>query len=131
MCAKGVLYASVSTESEYSYSLLDKAIECLLESMGNDPSPEVLYQIKYTQTSTSSLTDRVKIDPQTPASMSNSPENILLFPPPSLDLVFDDSILERVKTFWRKITDEDGDGGSGDFMAFEDRGAFETDLNDE
>lgn len=127
---KGVLYASVSAESGYGFSLLDRAIEVLLESVDDDPSPEILYQIKYTQASTSSPPDRVELDPQTSTSMFNSPGNILLFPPPSLDLVFDDSILERVRTFWRKITGKGEDKeDSGDFMVFEDREEFETDLN--
>ncbi|KAI9786437.1 MAG: Rab proteins geranylgeranyltransferase component A [Geoglossum umbratile] len=125
-----VLYASVSAESGHGYTLLDKAIKGLLESIKSDPSPEVLYQIKYTQTSTSSSPDKVELDPQT--SIPNSPKNVLLFPPPSLDLVFDDSILERVKTFWRMIIGRDEDEeGAGDFMAFGDREEFGTDLSDD
>ncbi|KAI9768952.1 MAG: Rab proteins geranylgeranyltransferase component A [Geoglossum simile] len=128
-----VLYASVSAESGYGYSLLDQAIESLLESFDSDPSPEILYNMKYTQISTSLSPDKMELDLQTSAFMSNSPENVLLFPTPSLDLVFDDTILECVKTFWRKITgkDENEDEDSGDFMVFEDREAFETDVNND
>ena len=126
---KGVLYASVSAESGHGYPLLDQAIENLLSV--EDSSPEILYQMKYTQTSTSSSPDKVGLDPEALPSDLDSPENVLLFPPPSLDLVFDDSIIERVKAFWKKIVDKDGDEGSGEFMIFEDRETFGTDLGDD
>jgi Rab proteins geranylgeranyltransferase component A len=88
--------------------------------------------MKYTQSSTSPPSGKIELDPQTSASVSNSTENVLIFPPPSLDLVFDDSILERVKTFWRKITNKgEGEEDSRDFMVFEDREAFETDMGDD
>lgn len=40
----------------------------------------------------------------------------MVFPPPSLDLVFDDEILRRVEEVWRRVD------GEGEFMQFEERG---------
>ena len=98
--------------------------------MGDDSSPEVLYQIRYTQTSASP--EKAPQELESPYTVPNTPANILLFPAPSLDLVFDDSILERVKAFWGMIVGEDrGKEDGGEFMVFEDREGFGTDLSDE
>ncbi|KAH0543193.1 hypothetical protein FGG08_002454 [Glutinoglossum americanum] len=126
-----VLYASVSAESSRGHTLLDQAIENLLESVDDESTPKVLYQIRYTQTSASSSSDKVQ-EPEAPPPASSALENVLLFPPPSLDLVFDDSILERVRTFWRMIVGEGGDeGDEGEFMVFEDREGLGVDLSDD
>ncbi|KAI9863146.1 MAG: Rab proteins geranylgeranyltransferase component A [Trichoglossum hirsutum] len=127
-----VLYASVSAEARHGHSLLDKAIESLLGGVGGDISPEVLYQIRYTQTSASPLSDKVPQELETPPTTLNTPKNVLLFPSPSLGLVFDDSILERVKMFWGVIVGESRDEEDGeDFMVFEDREGFGTDMSDD
>ncbi|GAA5231340.1 hypothetical protein GCM10025794_31660 [Massilia kyonggiensis] len=50
--------------------------------------------------------------------------NILSFPPPSLDLAFDDGVIDTVKEAWKIIM---GDQASDDFMNFEDReGAYDA-----
>jgi hypothetical protein len=92
----------------------------------------VLYQIRYTQTSASPLSDKVPQELETPPTTLNTPKNVLLFPSPSLGLVFDDSILERVKMFWGVIVGESRDEEDGeDCMVFEDREGFGTDMSDD
>jgi hypothetical protein len=50
--------------------------------------------------------------------------NILSFPPPSLDLAFDDALIDTAKEAWKIIM---GDQASDDFMKFEDReGAYDA-----
>lgn len=44
-------------------------------------------------------------------------KNIFCFPTPSLDLVFDDEMVDRVKSVWQKIMGQDAQG----FMTFEDK----------
>ncbi|KAH0558902.1 hypothetical protein GP486_004473 [Trichoglossum hirsutum] len=129
---KGVLYASVSAEARQGHSLLDQAIEKLLESVEDNIPPEVLYQIRYTQALASPLPDDASKESENPPATLGAIRNILLFPSPSPGLVFDDSILERVKSFWRMIVDEGrGEGDGEDFMVFEDREGLGMDLSDD
>jgi hypothetical protein len=44
---------------------------------------------------------------------------ILTFPPGSLDLAFDDALVESVKAVWRKIMGAEAD--DADFLRFEER----------
>jgi hypothetical protein len=51
--------------------------------------------------------------------------NILSFPAPSLDLSFDDALIDTVKDVWKMIM---GDQAPDNFMNFEDReGAYDAD----
>lgn len=50
-------------------------------------------------------------------------ESVLAFPPPSLELKFDDSMLDYVRTMWEKIMGEDAEPDF--FMKFEDREAID------
>lgn len=43
----------------------------------------------------------------------------MVFPPPSVDLAFDDSILDSVKEMWQRIMGEEV--VRGDFLRFDDR----------
>lgn len=45
-------------------------------------------------------------------------DRVLAFPAPSLDLAFDDKVIEDVRAAWKLIM---GDGTSEQFMKFEDR----------
>ena len=62
-----------------------------------------------------------QLDQQIPGS-SNLP-NILAFPPSSLDISFDDLVIDQVKMAWKKIMQDEGDGGvdESEFMKFESR----------
>ena len=110
----GILYASTSLNGEEGFQLLSKAVQALLSSVSVTPVLGVLWSIQYEQRSTSS-TNSVPFD---------SKEHILNFPPLSLDLAFDDAVLDNVKDVWQKIMGDD----AGDFMLFTDR---EADAGDE
>lgn len=63
---------------------------------------------------------------QTKEEVVERDKNILCFPPPSLDLIFDDKMIDRVKSVWQKIMGEDAQG----FMTFEDKeGMGDVDEN--
>jgi hypothetical protein len=44
---------------------------------------------------------------------------VLTFPPASLDLSFDDALVDSVRAVWRKIMDAEFDDGG--FLRFEER----------
>jgi len=44
---------------------------------------------------------------------------VLTFPPTSLDLSFDDALVDSVRAVWRKTTDAESDDAS--FLRFEER----------
>jgi Rab proteins geranylgeranyltransferase component A len=51
---------------------------------------------------------------------------VMVFPPPSVDLVFDDSILESVKEVWKVVMATKGEEAlDGDFLKFDPRPAGE------
>ncbi len=59
---------------------------------------------------------------------------VIQLAPPSLDLVFDDAMLEEVKSVWQRVIhDPDGqgavDGAAAEFMAFEDRQEPTEEMN--
>lgn len=109
----GVLYASTSLGGDDGFQMLRKAIEALLSAVEVMPAPVILWSTQYQQR---------------PSSMSalelSSEEQIVCCPPPSLDVAFDDSMLESVKEVWQRIVHKDDD----DFLVFEDR---EADVDDE
>lgn len=108
-CFKGVLYASTTAPGAAGFALLDRAVLELLHCVGEEPSPSVLWSLRYEQ-SQSAL--------DTPASASPSVGGILRFPQSSLDLAFDDGMLERVKKVWLEIVGSD----AGEFMKFGEQG---------
>ena len=88
---------------------MDAAISRLLDLVGESPSPRSLWTLKYEQPDQAI----------TVSSDVGGPDNTIVFPAPSSDLVFDESILERVKAAWQKIMGPDF--RSEDFLVFEDR----------
>jgi hypothetical protein len=54
---------------------------------------------------------------------TQSSSQVLRFPPPSMDLAFDDAVFDHVKEVWQKIVGEDG----GEFLAFKDREVYDDD----
>jgi Rab proteins geranylgeranyltransferase component A len=50
---------------------------------------------------------------------------VMVFPPPSTDLAFDDSILEGVKEMWKWIMGDEVE--EDEFLRFEERGGGEED----
>ncbi|PYH45395.1 putative Rab geranylgeranyl transferase escort protein [Aspergillus saccharolyticus JOP 1030-1] len=109
-----VLYGSVSRPGSDGQALIDTAVQQLLQSAaGSDV--KVLWSLRYTQ-----LGRAESISAQ-PVS---SPERIIRLPPPSLDLAFDDVLIDTVKNAWQTIMGDEAN--DHEFMTFEDReGAYE------
>ncbi|GES63172.1 Rab geranylgeranyl transferase escort protein [Aspergillus terreus] len=104
-----IIYSSVSIPGPLGQSLIEQAVGKLLDSAA-DPEAKVLWALCYTQLGRSD---------ETPCELTVLPHNILAFPPPSLDLAFDDSVLDTVKEAWRLVM---GDEAAGqEYMVFEDR----------
>ncbi|CAO2651106.1 Nn.00g094030.m01.CDS01 [Neocucurbitaria sp. VM-36] len=113
-CPSGqsLLYASTSLSGDKGFELLQQAVEALLSSVDVTPPPSILWSIKYQQQPSSG-------SESLPTGVDNQ---VLHFPPPSMDLAFDDSVLENVRELWQKIM---GDGG--EFLVFQDREAYADD----
>ncbi|KAK3107997.1 Rab proteins geranylgeranyltransferase component A [Teratosphaeriaceae sp. CCFEE 6253] len=98
-----VLYASVTAD----HAGLDAAVNSLLESMGEQSRPEVLWRMHYTHRA------------RQPAIATPAPgERVLLLPAVANDVVLEDRVLEDVERAWRNIM---GDEQSGGFLKFEAR----------
>lgn len=107
-----ILYASTSLSSEKGFWLLEMAVDALLEAIDVSSKPVVLWSAQYRQHA-SSGSETLPADSQ----------QVLSFAPPSMDLAFDDSILDNVKAVWQKITGEEG----GEFLVFQDREVYDDD----
>ena len=92
--------------------LLEKAVGTLLASVDVSPAPEVLWSAQYQQHASSGA-----------ENLPADNERILRFLPPSMDLAFDDKILDDVKDMWQKIVGED----AGEFLVFQDREQYDDD----
>lgn len=106
---QSILYASTSLNGKAGSDLLRIAIETLLSSVEVDPAPTVLWSLQYEQR------------PSSGSELLPSGAQILSFPPPSLDLAFDDTILEHVKEVWQKLLGDEG----GEFLVFQDREVYD------
>ncbi|KAF2648533.1 hypothetical protein K491DRAFT_612584 [Lophiostoma macrostomum CBS 122681] len=111
-CPKGhsVLYASIALDSDAGFQLLEQAVTALLSAVDVTPQPTILWSARYIQ---QGLTGAV-VDPTAHGG------HRVQFPPPSLDLAFDDAVLDHVQEAWRKIMGDD----AGEFLVFEDREAY-------
>ncbi|KAI9368871.1 GDP dissociation inhibitor [Aspergillus egyptiacus] len=115
-CPSGqsVLYGSVSVPDQQGQSLIDTAIEKLLKSNAA-PDAKILWSLRYTQ-----LGRAADCDTRAANAVSG---NVVRFPPPSLDLSFDDSVIDLVKDAWTMIMGDEAN--PGDFMAFADRESYD------
>jgi hypothetical protein len=86
------------------------AIDALLEAIDVSSKPAVLWSAQYRQHA-SSGSETLPADSQ----------QVLSFAPPSMDLAFNDSILDNVKAVWQKITGEE----DGEFLIFQDREVYD------
>ncbi|EKG13753.1 Rab protein geranylgeranyltransferase component A fungi [Macrophomina phaseolina MS6] len=109
---QSVLYGSTSSSGEQGTRLLETAIDALLRSVGEDEAPRILWSLRYEQNSQRN-------------APSTTHERVFAFPHPSLDLKFDDSMLDRVRLMWEKIMGADAD--TEYFMKFEYREAIDDD----
>lgn len=98
----GVLYATTSGDQ----GLNTAAIAQLLQCVDEPAKPQVLWQLRYQQ----------HCDVLSSSSNIGEEKSITL-PASSVDLAFDENILDSVKAAWQKITE----GQPQDFLVFEDR----------
>lgn len=110
--ASGILYASTSLSSDKGFELLKKAIRGLLVAVLVNPMPDILWSAEYRQHASSGS-----------EALPDGNEHVLRFPTPSMDLAFDDAILDNVEEVWQKIVGEDG----GEFLVFQDREQYDDD----
>ena len=108
----GVVYGSVNLPGPQGQDLLESAVNELLKAVA-DPTAKVLWTLRYTQLGRDS--DIVNAA----QTVEPNAQNIVSFPPPSLDLAVDDSTIDLVKAAWKVVI---GDEAVDDqFMDFEDR----------
>lgn len=108
----GVVYGSVGLPGRQGQALLERAVSQLLRSVAG-PMAMVLWSLRYTQLGQDGDFQTAEPDP----------ENIICFPPPSLDLAVDDAMITHVKAAWKAVMGDDAI--DDEFMNFEDReGAY-------
>lgn len=121
------------------HDLLNLAVERLLGALDENDSVQVLYTLRYTQSTSSPSSEH---GPHAESTDSNSTSEapasvagpVLEFPPSSLDPIFDDDILEQVKEIWKRIIGQPNPNESEtavDFMVFEDREGMAAGLEDD
>lgn len=119
---QGVIYASTSLSNPTSSTLLARSVQKFLATVDEDPKPEILWTLHYTQYYTiSSVATNPSID-----EVSSSA--ILCLPDVPPDMPVEDSVLDNVKHAWEKIvstvTEEN-------FLIFEDRDVMGEDQEDD
>lgn len=97
----GVIYASTLSSlgghGGEAPGRLATAVSCLLDaSPSKDDKPEVLWSLQYRATGRSVSSESGEI-------RFGMCDRVMTFPPPSIDLTFDDSILENVKEVWKRV----------------------------
>lgn len=103
---KAVLYASTLLPEPEGFKRLNQAVAYLLESVDEQPTPSVLWNLQYEQ--------RVPQSRQIHIDESNG---TIVLPPLSLDAVLEDIVLDDVKKAWQQLTGESEET----FMVFEAR----------
>jgi len=128
----GVIYASTSLGQD-GHKLLNTALATLLEAENEHNPATVLWSLRYAQhglpphaaqPNPSVSAPRLSPSPSSPAGSS-----ILMCPPPSLDLAFDDSLIEDVREKWRTIMGDEA--VEEDFMRFEEREGVGEEVSDQ
>lgn len=110
MSFSGIIYGSIALSGAEGHALLERAVDRLLQAEG--PQAIALWSMRYTQLG------RLSNGGPLPTIQSHSP-HVYSFPPPSLDLAFEDETVDMIKQAWVKIV---GDEVAHDeFMIFEDR----------
>lgn len=108
----GVVYATTYGDQD----LVSLAIEQLLQCIDEPAKPQVMWQLQYQQ--------HVGV----PSSSNNfDDDKSIALPASSVDMAFDENILDSVKAAWQKITG----GQPQDFLVFEDRNPVGDDDDDD
>ncbi|KAB8269404.1 GDP dissociation inhibitor-domain-containing protein [Aspergillus minisclerotigenes] len=108
-----VVYGSVSHAGAGGQSLIESAVHRLLQTNA-EPDAKVLWSLRYTQLGLSSNGANAHS-----SKFEGPSSNILCFPPPSLDLGFDDALIDRVKEVWKLVMGDEAN--EQEFMNFEER----------
>ncbi|EED19368.1 Rab geranylgeranyl transferase escort protein, putative [Talaromyces stipitatus ATCC 10500] len=117
-----VIYGSISVSGQEGQHLLEIAINRLLDSFIEETDkPAVLWSLRFTQIGTLDSTQGSPV-----LYKSTKSDQILYFAPPSLDLAFDDRVVESVRECWKAILDEEAQDDM--FMKFEDRETYDDDY---
>ncbi|KAI4115952.1 MAG: hypothetical protein LQ345_003541 [Seirophora villosa] len=120
---KGIIYTSTTLTQSAALILLRSAIDTLLSSVNEQPTPTILWSLSYTQhhhqpTPPSSLTGNEAS--VTSHARSSQQSGILFLKDLAPSLALEDEVLRDVRAVWELITADDGDERGG-FMQFEDR----------
>lgn len=113
----GVVYASVAMPASRGYETLDEAVNLLLHSISEGSPPRELWRLRYQQTTSSKEGSAAPAEDGN-SSLSRPNRQTIVFPTPSADPVFDDSILPVVKQVWCEILGSE----AKDFLDFPERG---------
>ena len=108
----GVIYGSTLGSSEDAQDRLAQAVKRLIEACTEDATASLLWSLSYVASG-----PRVSKSPKL-VDVSGS-GRIMTFPAPAQDLVFDDHVLDNVKTVWTTVMGAEADDAA--FMRFEDR----------
>lgn len=108
--SSGIIYGSVALPGPEGHQLLECAVDRLLRAEG--PQAIVLWSMRYNQMG------RLSND-GTPSTLHTHSPHVFSFPPSSLDLAFEDEIVDTVKEAWTRIVGDEVD--HDDFMIFDDR----------
>jgi Rab proteins geranylgeranyltransferase component A len=119
---KGVIYGTTSLSGSEGQSLLEAAVSKLLDVFADeDGNPTVLWSLRFTQLGLACEDDSQR------GTVYRSPisDRIICFPPPSLDISFEDGIIDDVKAAWRILMG--GGISDSEFMNFDNRADFDFD----
>jgi len=111
----GIIYASTSLPDQDGRILLDHAVSTLLDAENETKPASILWSLHYTQSGPSP--SRSSQSTTSPSVVSE--KSVLLCPPPSLDLAFDDALIEDVREKWKVIMGDEA--LEEEFMMFETR----------
>ena len=109
----GVVYACTKATAESCNDRLADAVERLLGTADEAPSPSLLWSMSYVQEGRASCPTKASSFTQDVSG------HVMTFSPASLDLAFDDALLDSVRAVWKKIMGVEAD--DADFMQFQER----------
>jgi Rab proteins geranylgeranyltransferase component A len=106
----------VSLPGSKGQYLMEEALHKLLQAFADaEGAPTVLWSLRYTQLGLPSGVEYFEDNP----FVSPISDRIICFQPSSLDIAFDDGMVDAVKTAWKRLSGDDA--RDEEFMSFEDR----------
>jgi len=117
-----IIYGMVSLPGSKGQRLMEDGLHKLLQAFADaGGAPAVLWSLRYTQLG---LPSGVGCFEDNPFSSPIS-DRIICFQPSSLDIAFDDRMIDAVKAAWKRLSG--GDTRDEEFMNFEDRACVYSD----